>query len=331
MSPLKSAIQLLLRRGGDIVAPPGSDPGLALLVALSGILIGLAMPTQIAMINLVRILVGDGAPALVSALQAFPRPSPQLFGVAAGLVIAVVALSGGWINAALAVARGEEVAATTWHDGLARTWRILAWNVVIIGWLCLIGLLGGEVGYLAITSGLSASRSGELIIPSLMGIGGLALWAFTLGAAVCYLAVSCLGAIVAVAEPATGFWTLFSRAPRLFMAGAGWRGVQEVVGLLAGWWTVKATCTQLLVPLWIPAYGAQSMTYGIAGALLQAGLALGDGVVLVVFVLMGAVVYVEATRELDGPGLATAADRQGRLKPWLPLPGRRSPGSPESP
>ncbi|MBM3268843.1 MAG: hypothetical protein FJZ01_14480 [Candidatus Sericytochromatia bacterium] len=328
MSPLRTAIQLLLRRGGELVAPPGSEAGVALLVALTGMLIGLAMPAQIATIRLLRVLVGDGAGALVSTLQAFPRPTPQLLVVAAGLLVAIVVLAAGWINVALAAARGDTPDETTWRAGLSGAGRIVGWNLVIIGWLGLVGILGGEMGYLAIKSGLSASRSGEVIIPSLMGIAGLALWAFTLGAALSYLAVSCLGAIVAVAEPQTGFWSLFSRAPRLFMAGAGWRGFQELVVLLAAWWTVKAACTQLLVPLWPPAFGVQSATYGIAGALLQAGLALGDGIVLLISVLMGAVIYVEATRELDKAG---EGDRHGRLKPWLLLPGRRSSGSPESP
>ncbi len=322
---LAKASRLLLRRGPDVVAPPGSEAGLALLLALAGILVGLAMPTQIAMIRLGRVMVSDGAGAFFSALQAIPRPGFGLAAVAAALVVGTVGLSGGWINATLFAVRGEVVSERAWPDGVRRAARVFSWNLVLVCWLGLVGLIGGEFGYLAITSGLTASHGGDLLMPSLMGIGGLALWAFTLGAAVYYLAISCLGAIVAVAEPGTGFWTLFLRAPRLFVAAAGWRGIRELVGLLAGWWTIKALCTQLMVPFGPVSVGEQGIAYGVAGALLQAGLTLGDGLVLLLAIAMGAIAYQEASSRLELA--ASEADgelRQGKLKPWPPLPGPRS-------
>jgi hypothetical protein len=311
-----------LQRGGELIAPPGSEVALALLIGMTGLLIGLAMPTQIATINLFRVLVSDGATAFISALQAFPRPTPALVSLAVGIVLACVAFSGGWIRSALALVRGEDVTEATWKGGQREVGRIFGWNLVIIAWLVLVGLMGGEVGYLAIKSGLSASRGGEILAPSLIGIGGLAMWAFTLGAAVYYLAVSCLGAIVAVAEPRTAFWNLFRRAPTLFMNDIGWGGLGQFVAVLAGWWTAKVVMTQFLLPFWPVPFGGPTWVFGVAGALLQAGLALGDGMILLLVVLMGAVVYEEAARLVDRPATDDET-RKGRLKPWPLLPGRR--------
>lgn len=320
---LKRASKLLLERGPDLIAPPGSEIGLGVLLALAGLLVGLAMPTHVAIVKVVRVLVSDGAGAFVSALKAVPPPSLGLAAVAIGLVVLTLGLSGGWINAALATAREEPVPDDAWSRGVRGAGRIFGWNLVLVGWLALVGLVGGEFGYLAIRAGLAASEGGDLLMRSLMGIGGLALWAFTLGAAVYYLAVSCLGAIVAIAEPGTPFWTLFFRAPRLFWASAGWRGIQELAGLLAGWWVLKALANQLMVPLGPLASSGHAVGYGIAGAVFKAGLVLGDGIVLLLVIVMGAIAYEEATARL-GVSDASADDlRQGKLKPWPPLPGPR--------
>lgn len=321
---LKRASKLLLERGPDLVAPPGSEVGLGALIGLAGLLVGLAMPTHVAIVKLIRLLFSDGAGAFVSALQAIPPPSVGLAIVAAALVITTVGLSGGWINAALAVARGEPVADDAWIGGVRRAGRIFGWNVVLIGWLGLLAMVGGQFGYLVIRSGLAASRGGDLLMPSLLGIGGLALWALTLGTAIYYLAISCLGAIVAVAEPRTPFWALFSRAPRLFWASAGWRGIGELAGLLATWWALKAVGNQLVVPLAPLNDGGQSIGYGVAGALFKAGLALGDGIVLLLVIVMGAIAYNEATSRQGAASAPEGGLRLGRLRPWPPLPGPRA-------
>lgn len=288
----------MTRHGGEILMPPGTEAALGVVIGLAGLLVGMAMPTHLAIVGLVRTLFSEGATSFVSSLQGIPRPSFLIFFMECGMTLAVLLLSVGWIRSSLAIARGQAISNETWSAGLRSTIRLLSWNFVLFSLVCGIGYLGGRVGYQAITSGLLARHGGDFLIPSLMGIGGLALWSFTLGATLYILAVSCLGAVVAVAEPKTPLYALFYRAPRIFYAATGWRGLREIALLLMTWWFAKGLFSQLLLPMAPLSVRGQSMVFGVAGALFQAGMTIGDGLVLLVVIVAGAIMYVEGSQNL---------------------------------
>ncbi|MBU6429171.1 MAG: hypothetical protein KGR26_09195 [Cyanobacteria bacterium REEB65] len=271
--------------------PQGAEPALALLVALGGLEVGVAMPTQIAIVQLVRTALTQGAATFASALASLPSPSPSLIVVSFALGLAVLSLSGGWIRTALTLARGESPGPDTWLRGIRGAPRVLAWSGTTLGAMGAITLTMGQVALFAVHRGLVAARSGAVIGPSLLGIAGVGLWSLVLGAAVYYLASSCLGAVVAIAEPRTPFWSLFGRGTRVFLAGGGWQGLRDLAIVLGGWFILKAGLAQFLVPFRTVAPGWPAELFGVSAALVATSMALGNALLVVLVAVMGAIVY----------------------------------------
>lgn len=300
-SPLKVAFSLLLRRGSDLLAPPGSEAAIGALVALGGWAVGLALPTQISLARLARVLVTQGPAAFDSALDAVRPPGVLAIEVWLALAVVTMVFASGWIQTALALAADRPVDDSTWIRGLAGAGRTLAWNAASLVWIAGLGVLIAQVGFFAIRTGLAEAATGALIMPSLIGIGTAAVWSFVVGAGVYYLAVCMLGAVVAVAEPNAPLLSLFGRAPRVFVRGGGWQGVRDVVLLLGGWALIRCALGQLLVPVVALHFGTQALVFGVAGALLAGALAVGDAIVLLLILLLGTVVYQRGAAALAPP------------------------------
>ncbi len=309
-SPLGQACSLFVRRGSELLLPPGSELALGLLVAIGGFEVGLGTPTQEGLAEQVRVLFTQGPAAFASGLLGLGSPQPLAVAVWAGLAAAVLVLAGGWINVAVTIARQHEIVAATpapvdaavWSAGLASSGRVLGWNAVTLAWILGLGVLIGQTGLFVLRTGIAAAATGAVVMPSLIGIGTAALWSFTVAAAVYYLAVALLGAIVAVAEPQTRFLSLFARAPKVFMAGGGWRGAGELAVLVVSWVAAKGLLAQLLVPAAASHLGLGADVYGVGAALLAAGLAVADGLMLLLVILLGAVIYARGSQHLsEGP------------------------------
>lgn len=285
---------------------------LGLLIALGGLEVGLAAPTQEGLAEQVRVLFTQGVAAFASGLLGLGSPQPLAVLVWAGLAVSVLVLAGGWINVAVTIARQHRSPATppspvddaVWSVGLSRSGRVLGWNAVTLAWILGLGVAIGQTGLFVLRTGIAAASTGAIVMPSLIGIGTAALWAFIVGAAVYYLAVALLGAIVAVAEPQIRFLSLFSRAPKIFMAGGGWRGAGELAALVICWGASKALLAQLLVPASGTDLGLGASVYGVGAALLSAGLAVADGLMLLLILLLGAVMYA---RGVTGPAAGGSA------------------------
>ncbi|MBI6546765.1 MAG: hypothetical protein HY692_08220 [Cyanobacteria bacterium NC_groundwater_1444_Ag_S-0.65um_54_12] len=299
MSVLFKAFKLLASHRASILVPPRSEVAVGLIASLGGWQVGLGIPTQVAVVRSMRVLFQEGPPAFLAALRTIPLPGLPALLVSLALMLAMIGLSGGWIATALALVAKKPINDQTWPGGLSCGKRILEWNIALLIWLALIGLFGCQLGLLVIRSGLVASPATSfLAIPSLLSFGGIVIWTLLLSFATYYLAISCIGTVVVVAEPQRKFWSLFGRVPRVFLATASWQGLGELLLLLIAWWCLKTAGSQLLLPFGPIGMGSPALAYSVIGMIFWSGLAVGDALFIMLVIMMAAITYYQGISRL---------------------------------
>lgn len=297
-----SLLSLWGRNLPKLAMPPGSSVILAGIIAVAGWEIGLNMPYAVSDILAVRsmgsvamgLASGDTGwqqafSAIYSTLKAMPDPSMPA--VASAIVTATILLvaMGGWISTSLTLLQGEAPSEATWWQGVRRSWASTLWLLI------LVGAAFASVGATAIagTVVLRGAVTGSLApgMPLLLAAGTtLSLLFLTLIAAFYGLAVTSLTGIVAIAEPQTPFFRLPGRARRIFKAANGWQFLRRLSLILSAWLIVKTLAYQLVVPF---APVAQPFTQAVSagGAVLYALLTIGDGLFLLLSILLASQTY----------------------------------------
>lgn len=302
--PLMSTISLWGRNLPTLVMPPGSAVLLALIIAIAGWEIGLNMPYAVSDILAVRsmgtvalgVATGDTSwqqafASLYSTLKAMPSPSTPA--VTSAIVLATVLLfaAGGWINTSLALLKDDDLNEAVWWRGVQRSWISTLW------FLILFGLAFGAIGLSAIagTAVLRGAVTGTLAAgtPTLLAAGGtLALFFLSTIATFYGIAVTSLTGIVAIAEPKTPFLKLPGRARRIFKAADGWGFLRQLSLVMGVWLVVKTLAYQLVIPFGVIAEPfMQAASAG--GAVLYALLTVGDGLFLLLAILLASKTYLQ--------------------------------------
>lgn len=286
-----------------LVMPPGSAVILAGIIAIAGWEIGLNMPYAVSDILAVRAMgkvaweVATGATgwqqafsAIYATLKAMPSPSNPAVASAILMATALLAAAGGWINISLALVKGETPSETTWWQGVKRSWISTLWFLILFGMAFL--LIGTSA--VAGTAVLRGAVSGTLAAgaPTMLAAGGtLALFFLSFMVAFYGIAVTSLTGVVAIAEPQTPFLQLPKRARRIFKAANGWTFLRQVSLAVGAWFVLKTLAYQLVIPF---APVAEPFTRAVSalGAVLYALLTVGDGLVLLLAILLAARTYL---------------------------------------
>jgi hypothetical protein len=307
---LMSMLSLWGRNLPVLVMPPGSSILLAGIIALAGWEIGLNMPYAVSDILAVRsmgavalgVATGDTGwqqafSAIYATLKAMPSPSTPA--VASAIVTATVLLvaAGGWINTSLALIRGETPSESTWWQGVQRSWVSTLWFLILFGMafaaIGLSAIAGTAVLRGAVTGTLAAGA------PTMLAAGGaLAMFFLSFIGAFYGIAVTSLTGIVAIAEPHTPFLKLPSRARRIFKAGDGWQFLRQLSLALSVWIVLKTLAYQLVIPF-APIAEPFGQVASVGGAVLYAMLTAGDGLVLLLAILLASRTYLHGKERVS--------------------------------
>lgn len=306
---LMSVLALWSRNLPTLMIPPGSTGLVAAIVAVAGWEIGLNMPYTVADILAVR-SVGAIAQGLVSgesnaiqALQALystlkALPEPSIPAVISAILMATILLAGagGWINTSLALVRGETPDAGRWWAGVKRSWISTLWFLILFG--LAFGAMGAST--LLSTAVVRGAMLGSIAsgMPTILAaVGCLSLLGLTFAGACYGIAVTSLTGVVAIAEPRTPFLKLPLRARRVFLAGHGWSFLRQLSVAMTAWIVLKGALYQLIVPF-SPVKPPFDQVASAGGALLYSLLTLGDGLVLLLAILLAARTYHHGSREV---------------------------------
>lgn len=300
---LMSLMSLWGRNLPTLAMPPGSSVLLAGIIAVTGWEIGLNMPYAVSDILAVRsmgavalgVATGDSSwqqafSAIYGTLKAMPSPSTPA--VASAILLATIMLiaAGGWINTSLALLKGETPSEKTWWRGVTRSWISTLWFLILFGMaFALIGLsalLGTVVLRGAVTGTLAPGA------PTLLASGAaLAMFFVSFMGAFYGIAVTSLSGIVAIAEPRTPFLKIPARAFRVFKAANGWRFLRQLSLAIGLWVVLKTLAYQLVIPF-APVAEPFTQAVSAGGAVLYTLLTVGDGLVLLLAILLASGTYL---------------------------------------
>lgn len=312
MAEPRSLMSLLALWGRNLpvlVRPPGSSGLLAAIIAIAGWEIGLNMPYAVSDILAVRsmstvawsVAHGDTGwqqafSALYSTLKAMPSPSTPA--VASAVIMATILLiaAGGWINTSLSLVRGESPSESTWWQGIQRSWISTLWFLIIFGMA--FGALGASA--VAGTAVLRGAMTGTLTAGTttlLASAGALAMMGIAVLGSFYGIAVTSLTGIVAIAEPQTPFIRLPGRARRIFKAANGWHFLRQLSLALTAWILLKTLAYQFVIPF-APIAQPFSQAVSAGGALLYTALTIGDGLFMLLAILMAAQTYLHGKQKV---------------------------------
>jgi hypothetical protein len=306
---LMSMLNLWGRNLPTLVMPPGSAVLLAVIIAIAGWEIGLNMPYAVSDILAVRsmatvalgVATGDTSwqqafSAIYATLKAMPSPSNPAVASAIMTATALLVAAGGWINVSLGLIQGESPSEKAWWQGVRRSWISTLWFLILFGMAFLLigtsAVAGTAVLRGAVTGTLAAGA------PTLLAAGGaLAFFFLSFVAAFYGIAVTSLTGVVAIAEPQTPFLQLPHRARRIFKAANGWHFLRQVSLAVGIWFLVKTLAYQLVIPF---APVAEPFTQAVSafGAVLYALLTVGDGLVLLLAILLAARTYLHGREKV---------------------------------
>lgn len=283
MKSLLRALGTLWQDFSEVVLPPGSQWALGLLLALGGWQVGLNAPYAISDVLLIggavtRILSGEMlGTALPSLLQGFIYGEDPSLG-ASVTTLALLALLlltlGGWAMAALRVTSGSAVDDQTFEQGLGANWRMMTYYA-------LMGLVLGVVVASGCSMGVFFLREALWGLPAPFAFWGYGLLALTGLFGVWFGATMLMGGFVAIAEPKTPFFSLYSKGLSIFQRGHGASTLCGLVLLGLLWDGLKWGISYALLP------------WPVMGAFMLGLQALGDGVFLIYSLV--ALGYVYAT------------------------------------
>ena len=300
---LMSTISLWGRNLPTLVMPPGSAILLAAIIAIAGWEIGFNMPYAVSDILAVRsmgtvalgVATGDTSwqqafASLYSTLKAMPSPSAPAVTSAIVLATALLVAAGGWINTSLALIKDDDLSESVWWQGVQRSWISTLWVLI------LLGLAFGAIGLSAIagTAVLRGVVTGTLAAgtPTMLAAGGtLALFFLSTLGTFYGIAVTSLTGIVAIAEPKTPFHKLPGRARRIFKAADGWGFLRQLSLVMGVWLVLKTLAYQLVIPF-APIAEPFTQAASAGGAVLYALLTVGDGLFLLLAILLAAQTYL---------------------------------------
>jgi hypothetical protein len=282
---------------------------LAVIIAIAGWEIGLNMPYAVSDILAVRSMAtialgmatGDTGwqqafSAIYATLKAMPSPSNPAVASAIMTATALLVAAGGWINISLGLIQGEPPSETTWWQGVKRSWISTLWFLILFGMAFL--LIGASA--IAGTAVLRGAMTGTLAAgaPTLLAAGGaLALFFLSFMTAFYGIAVTSLTGVVAIAEPQTPFLQLPQRAHRIFKAADGWHFLRQVSLAVGVWFVLKTLLYQLVIPFApVPAPFTQAVS--ALGAVLYTLLTVGDGLVLLLAILLAARTYLHGREKV---------------------------------
>lgn len=298
---------LALEKFLKLLHPAGASPYLAAIIGVAGFEIGLNTPYTVAEVLAFRSLMIEGVEPFMSAMKSVPEPSSAAFASSVMLAILCLFTLGGWINVSFALQRSEEPSTDVWHRGIRQSGRALFWlgfvgTLVILGVLGVGGVAAGVIkawlmGYLG--TGWSA-----LALP----IGASSALVLTVAGGMYVVATSYLMGVVAIVEPATRFRQIPKRSREIFQAADGWRFFWKMAPLLFGWFLVKLSLLQLIIPFQ-PVSGLTSRLISVFGAIVNSSLTLGDGLVVLLGIWWAVQSYVEGLEKLQ-QSLFQASARQ---------------------
>ncbi len=299
---LRSALSLFVRRAGWLLHPPGSSAYLALILAIGGFEVGFNSPGLVAETLAVRLAFMDGPGAFLGALRALPDPSRHAIATTVMLALACLFTLGGWIHVGLTVVRGQEPTPETWHQGLARSGRALAWMGLVVGILAL-GLGAVSVLTLGIVRAYLNGTLGEGSRALYLLAGSILAFFLSAMAALHVLGTTYLLGIVAVAEPQTRFLEIPRRSRQIFVAARGERFMARAVAAIFGWVVFKAAMMQVTIPF-VALPSALVRAYSVFGSVTAGALMLGDGVLWLVLILLASGFYQEGVERLAAQQVA---------------------------
>ncbi|MNX31108.1 hypothetical protein D3C86_612850 [compost metagenome] len=300
---LMSLFSLWGRNLPTLVMPPGSAVLLAAIIAIAGWEIGLNMPYAVSDILAVRsmgtvafgVATGDTSwqqafSAIYSTLKAMPTPSTPAVASAIILATTLLVAAGGWIRTSLALVQGEDPTETTWWQGVQRSWVSTLWFLILAGMaftaIGISAIAGTAVLRGVVTGTLSAGT------PTFLAAGGALVMFFVSTVGALYgISVTSLTGIVAIAEPRTPFLKLPGRARRIFKAADGWAFLRQLSLLLSLWVVLKTLAYQLVIPF-APVAEPFTQAASAGGAVLYALLTVGDGLFLLLAILLAAKTYL---------------------------------------
>lgn len=281
MKALSRALGTLWQDFSEVALPPGSQWALGGLLALGGWQVGLNAHYAIGDVVLIggavtRILSGEAlGTALPSLLQGFLYGEDPSLG-ASVTTLALLALLlltlGGWAMAALRITSGTAVEDRTFEQGLSSNWRMMTYYA-------LMGLVLGVVVASGCSMGVFFLKESLWGLPAPFALWGYALLALTGLFGVWFGATMLMGGFVAIAEPKTPFFSLYSKGLAIFQRA---NGASTLCGLLLLgllWEGLKLLFSYALLP------------WPIFGALMLGLQALGDGVFLLYSLLALGYVY----------------------------------------